>query len=67
LDPSVLFAPQDVVRTHARRVLDAFGPGDGHVFNLGHGISQFTPPESVAALADEVHTYSMKLRLAGAA
>src|SRR5688572_25138059 len=65
LDPSVLFAPQDVVRTHARRVLDAFGPGDGHVFNLGHGISQFTPPESVAALADEVHTYSMKLHLAG--
>ena len=65
LDPSVLFAPAQTVRDEARRVLDAFGPGPGHVFNLGHGISQFTPPESVAALADEVHTYSMKLRLAG--
>ena len=65
LDPSVLFAPPARVRSEARRVLDAFGPGPGHVFNLGHGISQFTPPESVAALVDEVHTYSMKLRAAG--
>jgi len=65
LDPSVLFAPPDKVREQARRVLDAFGPGSGHVFNLGHGISQFTPPESVGALTDEVHTYSMKLRPAG--
>jgi uroporphyrinogen decarboxylase len=60
LDPAVLFAPPEKVRSEARRVLDAFGPGPGHVFNLGHGISQFTPPESVAALTDEVHTYSMK-------
>ena len=65
LDPSVLFAPPARVRSEARRVLDAFGPGPGHVFNLGHGISQFTPPESVAALVDEVHTYSKKLRAAG--
>ncbi|HUR59082.1 MAG TPA: uroporphyrinogen decarboxylase family protein, partial [Opitutaceae bacterium] len=65
LDPSVLFAPEDRIRAETRRVLDAFGPGPGHVFNLGHGISQFTPPEGVAALADEVHTYSMKVRHAG--
>ena len=60
LDPAVLFAPPEKIRSEARRVLDAFGPGPGHVFNLGHGVSQFTPPESVAALTDEVHTYSMK-------
>lgn len=66
LDPAVLFASPGTVRAEARRVLDAFGPGPGHIFNLGHGISQFTPPESVAALADEVHTYSMKKRVAGA-
>ncbi len=65
LDPSALFAPAEVVRSEARKVLDAFGPGPGHVFNLGHGISQFTPPESVAALADEVHTYSTKLHRTG--
>lgn len=66
LDPGVLFAPPDRVRAEARRVLDAFGNGPGLVFNLGHGISQFTPVDNVAALTDEVHTYSMKLRSAGA-
>jgi uroporphyrinogen decarboxylase len=66
LDPAVLFAPPERIRAEARRVLDAFGSGPGQVFNLGHGISQFTPPESVAALVDEVHTYSMKLHQAGA-
>jgi uroporphyrinogen decarboxylase len=39
-------------------VLADFGQGSGHVFNLGHGISQFTPPESVAALVDAVHALS---------
>ena len=66
LDPAVLFAPPEKVRSEARRVLDAYGSGPGHVFNLGHGISQFTPPESVAALTDEVHTYSMKKGVSGA-
>ena len=66
LDPAVLFAPPEKVRGEARRVLDAYGSGPGHVFNLGHGISQFTPPESVSALTDEVHTYSMKKRATGA-
>ena len=65
LDPNVLFAPPDAVRAQARAVLDSFGPptaGSGHIFNLGHGISQFTPPESVAALVDEVHSHSRRLR-----
>jgi uroporphyrinogen decarboxylase len=52
------------VRAEARRVLDAFGSGPGHVFNLGHGISQHTPIESVAALVDEVRTYSRTMRSA---
>lgn len=62
LDPAALFAPPDAVRREARRVLDAFGGAPGHIFNLGHGISQFTPVESVAALVDEVRTYSGKMR-----
>jgi uroporphyrinogen decarboxylase len=69
LDPCVLFAPPQVVREQARRVLDAFGPPQspdgrwaGHVFNLGHGISQHTPPDNVAALVDEVHAHSGRLR-----
>lgn len=62
IDPNVLFAPPEVVATEARKVLDSFGPHAGHVFNLGHGISQYTPPESVSVLVDTVHEYSRKLR-----
>ncbi len=65
LDPSILFAPPEVVAAEARRVLDAYGPHPGHVFNLGHGISQFTPPESVSALVETVHTHSRKIRSQG--
>ena len=55
-----LFGGEPAVRAEVRRVLDAFGEvvRGGHVFNLGHGISQFTPPEAVAALVDEVRAYS---------
>jgi len=62
LDPIALLAPPERVREEARRVLDAFGATPGHVFNLGHGISPLVRPESVAALVDEVRTYSMKMR-----
>ena len=60
LDPMTLFGGADAIRAEARRTLDAFGPvgKGGHVFNLGHGISQYTPPEAVADLVDEVHAYS---------
>jgi uroporphyrinogen decarboxylase len=60
LDPAVLFATPEVVAAEAGRVLDAFGPHPGHVFNLGHGISQYTPPENVAALVKAVHRHREK-------
>ena len=69
LDPAVLFAPDNAVQQQARAVLDAFGPPqradggwDGHVFNLGHGISQHTPPAAVQALVQAVHSHSRLLR-----
>jgi uroporphyrinogen decarboxylase len=69
LDPNVLFAPPEVVAREAVAVLDSFGRPqradggwDGHVFNLGHGISQFTPPEHVSALVEAVHAHSRRLR-----
>jgi uroporphyrinogen decarboxylase len=62
LDPAALFAPPDRVREEVRRALDAFGASPGHVFNLGHGIAPQTPVDSVAALVDEVRTYSRKMR-----
>jgi uroporphyrinogen decarboxylase len=58
LDPGVLFAPPDVVRKEAAKVLAAYGTGGGHVFNLGHGISQLTPPSNVSVLVDAVHELS---------
>ncbi len=62
LDPNVLFAPAERIEAEARRVLDRFGPHAGHVFNLGHGISQYTPPESVEVLVRTVHEHSRFLR-----
>ncbi|KCB32017.1 uroporphyrinogen decarboxylase [Bordetella hinzii CA90 BAL1384] len=63
LDPMTLFGSAEAIRAEARRTLDSFGPAGrgGHVFNLGHGISQFTPPEAVSELVDEVHQYSRAL------
>ena len=72
LDPMVLFAPPEAVAAEARAVLDAFGNPQradgrcgGHVFNLGHGISQFTPPDAVQVLVETVHAHSRSLRQAG--
>ena len=69
LDPSVLFAPPEAVAREGKAVLDAFGRPqradggwDGHIFNLGHGISQHTPPEHVAALVEALHAHSRRLR-----
>ncbi|MCC2634017.1 MAG: uroporphyrinogen decarboxylase, partial [Ramlibacter sp.] len=71
LDPAVLFAPAENVAAEARRVLDDFGAphqgsgsGPTHIFNLGHGISQFTPPEHVHALVEAVHSHSARMRAA---
>jgi uroporphyrinogen decarboxylase len=61
LDPAVLFAKPEQIRAEVQRTLNAFGavtPGSGHVFNLGHGISQFTPPEAVTVLVEAVHQLS---------
>jgi uroporphyrinogen decarboxylase len=57
LDPMALFGSEQAIRSETKKVLDNFGGGSGHVFNLGHGISQFTPPENVAVLVDTVHQY----------
>ena len=67
LDPAALYGPPERVRAETRRVLDAFGPHAGHVFNLGHGITPQASLDSVAALVDEVRTYSRALRRAASA
>lgn len=67
LDPAILFAGPDQIRAEVERSLTAWGTpsaGSGHVFNLGHGISQFTPPESVSAMVEAVHGFSRRQRAA---
>ncbi|HWJ93332.1 MAG TPA: uroporphyrinogen decarboxylase [Telluria sp.] len=61
LDPAILFAQPDQIRAEVKRTLESYGPGSGHVFNLGHGISQFTPPEAVTVLVEAVHEMSRPL------
>ena len=58
LDPAVLLAGPEVVRRETRAVLDDFGPGSGHVFNLGHGITPDVPPEHVEVLVETVRAFS---------
>jgi uroporphyrinogen decarboxylase len=69
IDPNVLFAPPEAIDREVAAVLESFGTphqgagtGPTHIFNLGHGISQYTPPESVTVLVDAVHTHSKRLR-----
>jgi uroporphyrinogen decarboxylase len=59
MDPMALFGTPEAIEREAARILEAFGSGPGHVFNLGHGISQHTPPEHVKALVDAVHARSL--------
>ncbi len=58
LDPCVLYASHDVIRQEVAAVLESYGHGSGHVFNLGHGIHQHIDPENVAVFIDAVHELS---------
>lgn len=58
LDPNVLFADPVVIRREVERTLAAFGSGSGHVFNLGHGVSQYTSPEHLQVLVESVRELS---------
>jgi len=62
LDPAVLFSTPAAITAQVDEVLRQYGRGPGHVFNLGHGISQFTPPEHVGVLVDAVHHLSRASR-----
>jgi uroporphyrinogen decarboxylase len=58
MDPSVLYASPERIRTEVADILASYGKGSGHVFNLGHGIHTGIDPERVAALVDSVHELS---------
>lgn len=58
LDPSVLYGSDQIIRDEVSHILDRFGAGSGHVFNLGHGIQQYVDPGKVAVLVDAVREMS---------
>jgi uroporphyrinogen decarboxylase len=59
LDPSALYASADQVREETRRIIEDYGQGNGHIFNLGHGVTPDINPENVKALVDAVHEFSV--------
>jgi uroporphyrinogen decarboxylase len=60
LDPSALFAPSERLRAETLRVLESFGAGPGHVFNLGHGITPDVNPDRVALVVETVQGYAVR-------
>ena len=57
-DPCILYASPDRIRQEVARILQDFGHGSGHIFNLGHGIHPHVAPERVAVLVDAAHELS---------
>ena len=62
LDPLVLLTDPAAIAREATAIVSAAGPAPGHIFNLGHGIAQRTPPDNVAALVEAVHRESRASR-----
>ncbi|WP_456375498.1 uroporphyrinogen decarboxylase [Thiolapillus sp.] len=60
MDPSTLYASPAVIRRSVDRILEDYGTGTGHVFNLGHGIHPGVDPEHAAAMVEAVHALSKK-------
>jgi uroporphyrinogen decarboxylase len=58
MDPSVLYAPKERIEQEVSDILAGFGHGEGHVFNLGHGIHLDVPPENAGHFVEAVHTFS---------
>lgn len=59
MDPSMLYAPPQRIRQEVATILESFGEGTGHVFNLGHGIHLDVPPENAKVFVDAVHELSI--------
>jgi len=60
LDPIALYSSPETIRSKVQAILEGFGAGSGHVFNLGHGILPDVPPENAGAMIDAVHELSPK-------
>ena len=60
LDPAILLSKPEAIEKEVKLILDRFGEGSGHIFNLGHGITEHTPPEHVEVMLNTVRSYSQQ-------
>jgi uroporphyrinogen decarboxylase len=60
MDPAILLSTPEAIEKEAAAILESYGHGHGHIFNLGHGITQWTPPENAAVLLNAVRELSKK-------
>jgi len=60
MDPAILRASPQRIREEVANILESYGSGEGHVFNLGHGITPDISPDHAGAFVDAVHEYSAK-------
>jgi uroporphyrinogen decarboxylase len=60
MDPSILYAQPARIEEEVSTILEQYGQGSGHVFNLGHGIHLDVPPENAGVFVDAVHRFSAK-------
>lgn len=60
LDPAILLTTPEAIEKEVASILASYGKGAGHVFNLGHGITQWTPPENAAAMLEAVRKHSQQ-------
>lgn len=63
LDPAILLSTPEAIEKEVASILASYGKGSGHVFNLGHGITQWTPPENAAAMLAAVRAHSQQYHL----
>lgn len=65
MDPTILLKSDELIRSEVNTILEDYGFGSGHIFNLGHGITPDVPVDNLALLIDEVHTYSKRFHKQG--
>ena len=63
-DPAILLSNPAAIEREVGNILASYGAGSGHVFNLGHGITQYTPPENAGAFIAAVHAQSRQYHTA---
>jgi uroporphyrinogen decarboxylase len=63
-DPAILLSNEQAIEREVANILASYGSGNGHVFNLGHGITQFTPPENAGCMIEAVHKLSRQYHTA---